>query len=344
MKRILFCLWLVPVVFMNPIFAEKLTVFDELRKPSQLYLHQDYFYIVEFPTVYIYSLKDFHLFKQLGKQGEGPREFLKYARLHFLPEYNIIQSFNKLSYYTKEWTYLKEERVLLNFDRGLYVMGNRLLINQMAPGTDDPNQMDLTLTLYDTDFKKIKEFFRETYYIQFGKQINGIYLAETDRRSGITYSLWDNKIYIQGEDGETGNLYIYDYNGEKTGSLHLEFEKLKVTAEHKQAVEDWYKLRRRRLLSIVSARGWLAWPEYFPAIRFVTVQDDKIYVIPYKRKQGKNQLYIFDLQGKLLKQLDAPLVEETIFSFYPFRIYDGKLYQLLENPDEVWELHVHDID
>jgi hypothetical protein len=62
------------------------------------------------------------------------------------------------------------------------------------------------------------------------------------------------------------------------------------------------------------------------------------------KKQGKNQLFIFDLKGKLLKQMDMPEVEETLFSFYPFAIQDGKLYRLVENQDEEWELHLTEIE
>lgn len=161
---------------------------------------------------------------------------------------------------------------------------------------------------------------------------------------GIRFSVWDNKIFFEGEDGENGNIYVYDFNGQQIDTLHLEFEKLKVTKEHKQAVEDYYKLRRSRLLAIAKARRLLYWPDFFPAVHYQRIVDKKIYVIPYKKKQGKSQLFIFNLKGELLKQVDFPVVEETMFSFYPNTIKNGKLYQLLENQDEDWELHVHEID
>jgi hypothetical protein len=186
--------------------------------------------------------------------------------------------------------------------------------------------------------------YRQKYYFQVGKPVNGIYLAEDGRRTGIRFSVRDNKIYIEGEDGETGNIYVYDNQGQKIDTLHLELEKLKVTAEHKKAVEDYYKLRHRRLFDIVKARGWLSWPDYFPAVRYVSLVDNRFFAIPYMKKQGKNQLFIFDLKGKLLKQMDMPEVEETLFSFYPFAIKDGKLYRLVENQDEEWELHVTEIE
>lgn len=57
-----------------------------------------------------------------------------------------------------------------------------------------------------------------------------------------------------------------------------------------------------------------------------------------------SHLFIFNLEGKLLKEIDAPIKERSLFSFYPFAIEDGKVFQLLENEDEEWELHVTKIE
>lgn len=129
------------------------------------------------------------------------------------------------------------------------------MVSHTDPGKNDPNQTDLVVNIYDSNFKKAKEVYRQKYYFQVGKPVNGIYLAEDGRRSGIRF-----------------------------------------------------------------------------------------FAIPYMKKQGKNQLFIFDLKGKPLKQMDMPEVEETLFSFYPFAIQDGKLYRLVENQDEEWELHVTEIE
>ncbi len=326
------------------VYSERVVALDEVKAPSALYLHGDHFYIVEFPLVYDYSLKDFRLTRKFGKEGEGPGEFLLFARLHFQPDYYIIHSQTRFSYYDRDWKYLKDEKVPIDFDRGVQLMGDRLVVSHTVPGKNDLDQTDLVVDIYDSKFKKVKEVYRQKYYFQVGKPVNGIYLPEVGRRHGLRFSIWDNKIYIEGEDGETGNIYVYDNQGRKIDTLHLEFEKVKVTAEHKKAVEEYYNLKRRRLFMIVKSRGWLYWPEYFPAVRYIGLGDNRIFVIPYRKKQGKNQLYIFDLKGKLLKQVDMPEVEETIFSFYPFAIKDGKFYRLVENQDEEWELHVNEIE
>ena len=332
-------------VFFSPLVITGETILlNDLTNPSGFASDGNHLYIIEFPRIYMYSLTDYRLLKEFGKQGEGPGEFLRYARIHFQPDYLIIQSQNRVSYFSRDGKYIQEKKTPIAFDRGAKPLGNRWVVSHTVPGNNDPRQTDLTVNIYDSNFKKVKEIYRQKYYFQIGKPVNGIYLAEDGRRLGIRFWVYDNRIYIEGEDGETGNIYVYDNNGQKIDTLHQEFEKVKVTDTHKKAVEDFYNMKRRRLFAIVTERGWLYWPDFFPAVRWLSVEDNQIAIIPYKKKQGKNQLFIFDLKMKLLKQVSLPGLEETMFSFYPFTIKNGKLYRLVENQDEAWELHVTKLD
>ena len=38
-----------------------------------------------------------------------------------------------------------------------------------------------------------------------------------------------------------------------------------------------------------------------------------------------------------------PFIEDDLVDLYPFAIKDGKFYQLVDNEEEIWELHVSDI-
>lgn len=342
MKKI--CWILVLIVLTSPVFAERVTIFKDLAKPAGFYLDNDHFYIIEFPHIYVYSLKDYSLIKKFGEKGEGPGCFLRYARLHFHSDYIIVQSSTRFSYFTKDWKFIKERKIPITFDRGVTLMGNRFVASHTAPHTDDPKQTDLVVNIYDSNNRKIKEVYRQKYFFQVGKKVNSIYLPELGRRMGLRYFICDNKIFVEGEDGETGTIYVYNDKGEKIRTLQHRFEKLKVRKEHIKTAEEYYRIRGRRLYSILKERGWLYHPQYFPAVRYLKGINNKIYIIPYKKKQGKNQLFIFDLEGKLLKQVAAPIAEESIFSFYPSTIKDGKLIQLIENEKEEWELHITGIE
>jgi hypothetical protein len=341
MKKINFVF--LTILLTAALWAEKVAVFDDIIKPAGFYLTDDQIFFVEFPHIYVYSFKDFTLIKKFGQRGEGPAEFIRFARLHIQPDSIIVHSQTRFSYFTRDFKYIKEVKVPIQFNRGAGPMGNQVVVSHTVPGKENPQKFDLTVNLYDANFKKVKEIFRQPYYFYSHRGVNVIYLPEVGRRTGIRFFVHRDKIFIEGEDGVTGNIYVFNKNGEKINTIKLELERLKVTDEHIKAVVEWHRVNKRRLYDIVKRRKRLYTPDFFPAIRSLKVGDDKIYVIPYKKKKGKNRLFIFNLEGKLLKEMDAPIKERSIFSFYPFGIEDGKIFQLLENEDEKWELHVTDI-
>jgi uncharacterized protein YlbG (UPF0298 family) len=67
-------------------------------------------------TVFIYSLKDFKLVKKFGKAGEGPREFRILPQLPLnidaRTDQIIVNSFGKVSYFTKQGEFIKEVKTL----------------------------------------------------------------------------------------------------------------------------------------------------------------------------------------------------------------------------------------
>ena len=84
----------------------------------------------------------------------------------------------------------------------------------------------------------------------------------------------------------------------------------------------------------------LKFPEIFPPIRDFRIADFHIYVLPYAKENGNICLYTFDLNGKFVNKKPVPLKEQSIMEFYPYTIQDGTLYQLVENDNEEWELHI----
>jgi hypothetical protein len=93
----------------------------------------------------------------------------------------------------------------------------------------------------------------------------------------------------------------------------------------------------------------LRFPDTLPAILDIFVSNQKIYAVTNKtgenKKPGvkKREVYIFEVNGKLLKKVFLPICERGIETF-PFCIQNEKLYQLVEREsDEAWELHITDI-
>ncbi len=324
-----------------PLGAEKLATLTQPASPSNIYIHNGQLFVADFPSIHVYSMKDFKLIKTFGRQGEGPGEFMRFVRILFQGEHIVVHNALRLAYFSKDFVFQKQRRVPETFDRGLKFMGDHFIAayNEPKPGSKD--LVDQTVNLYDNNIKKICEFYRQSYYFKLNRTVNAIYLPEVGRRTGIRFFVEGEKLFVEGEDGETGNIHVFDKTGKKISTINHKFPKLKVTKEHLQAAEDHFTLRRRRLIFILKERKQLVIPDYFPAIHYLHIGGGRIYVSPYQLKEGKNQFFIMDLEGKLIKEVLVPVQKQDMFTFYPMTISNGILYQLSENQeeDEDWELH-----
>jgi hypothetical protein len=133
---------------------------------------------------------------------------------------------------------------------------------------------------------------------------------------------------------------VFEKSGKKRYSINPDFEKLKVTEDDKNRFLHWYKTNPATREAFEFLKQLFIFPTYFPQIRWYNINDGKIFVLTYKKENGKNEFYVFNLKGKLLKKIMLPFAEYDEVQFSPYTINDGKLYQLIENDNETWELHV----
>jgi len=318
------------------VFAAKIIPLQALRKPETIAVDDSQIYITEGASIYIYSLKDFRLIKTFGQAGEGPKEFKVHAvagvRIYTQPDSIFVNSIGKVSYFTLDGKYIKEKK---NVNAGKWVqpLGNRFVGHGR---TKEGDNVYLTIHFYDSDLKRGKEIYRVKHWFQ-GKRIDPILHGRfrLARRGNPIFYVHDNRIFIEGENGD---VHVFDHNGEKLFYIHHEYEKLKVTDNHKKEVVSFLEFIQSALLRHKSR---FEYPDYFPIMRFFNVADGNVYVIPYKKKDGKSEFHVFNRDGKFVEKVLVPLAEENIFEFYPYTIHDGKVFQLIDNFEtEEWELHV----
>ena len=250
----------------------------------------------------------------------------------------------RFSYFSRDGKFIKERKIPVSFNRGVRKMGDKWVVSHTDQRKDKPDLTDLTVTIYNDTFEREREIYRLPYYFELNKPINAIYLPEADRRSGIRFFVHGDEIFVEGEEGETGNIYVFDKNGKKRRTLSYKYPKVEVTNAHVAAVAEYFRLKKRRLYDILKQRGQILIPDLFPAVQTMRVAEGVIQTIPYKKEEGAYQLLEFDLKGKLISKRPVPIAAETLFSFYPFTIHKGKLFQLVENSEEEWEMRILPIE
>lgn len=321
------------------LYPGKVAVLDGIVNPfTKMEVDDNQLYITDGAAIHIYSLKDYSLKKKFGRRGEGPQEFkvvptnnLGSVILDVYPDYLLVNSLGKISFFTKQGEFIKEIRSIS--PNGCFkVIGNRF-VGYSFPAGNKTNY--LTVNIFDSTLKVVRELYREPQWINPGKDINVFGI-----RSAF-FVVSDDKILVENRQS---SIVVFNGNGEKLYSIDPQIKPLKVTKKTKKRVHDFFKSlpQFKQLYTIIKDR--LKFPRYFPKIRSFFVADYKIYVLSWRRKEKKNECFIYDLEGNLINKTYFPLLQDNIFLPYPFAIGNGKYYQLIENEDgETWELHISHI-
>ena len=204
------------------------------------------------------------------------------------------------------------------------------------------------------DLNKIKDIHQGDYWFQN--------LTQSKKNSLPLYiqfpqfHVYDNKIFLKGLE-EDFVINVFNASGQKLYSIDREYKKIKMTEADKKRYLDYFKTSRIFGRAFDQMKSRLEFPVYFPALQTFAVADGNIYAITYGKKNGKTEILVLDLKGKLLRTAFLPYhqrddelamtLENRVsrqVTNSTFAIKNGKFYQLLENQDkESWELHIYEI-
>lgn len=328
---LLFCL----VTFTR---AKKVAILQEVSRPDAIAAGNNRLYISEGASVYIYTLKDYHLGKKFGKKGEGPREFNVSpvsAPLVVYP-YNdktYISSVAKLSVFTKDGEYIKESKVMSNM---LCIpIGNAYV----GTGTtvDEKNRQVSSVNFYNEKFEKVRELYATDLQIGPSFTISFPFTSS----NFISYK---DRIYLAaGKEGFA--IDVFDANGTKLYRIKKDYRPLKLTAAYKDSTENWFKTHHVYKQVWDALKSRVSYKEYFPAFRDILVSGDRIYVLTYKTKNHDTECIVMDLQGNEQKRVFLACPRNLGLDLHPkYTTYNRDFYTLLENEEkEVWELHKTEI-
>ena len=341
MKLILFLL-----ICLTMVLPGEVVPLPGMIRPESVAVGEDYVYITDFPTVYIFDKKDFHPVKKFGSSGEGPKEFRQFAGVYIRGDDLIVCDLGKALIYTKDGNYKKEIKARNSIWRELMPVGNKFI----GKGRFNEDKIEyISLNLYDADLNYEKRLLKYPFW---GQGYLGKMNDLVDYRN-IQYIPYKGSIFVKPEKNAF-ILDVYDTSGKKLYRIQRDYEKIPVTDADIKRYHDYFRTYSKARRNYEQIKKELGFYAVFPAIRTFTVADDKIYVVTYKVREGDSEVLVLDLKGKLLKTVFLPLfktdelffrsIENNIFrriNNSTFAIKDGKLYQLITDEEaESWELHV----
>jgi hypothetical protein len=316
---------LICVFFALSLFGEKITTFPQLSKPILIKVGENVICINEGFVMYLYDLNDFKLIKKVGRKGEGPGEFSSDLDINILKEKIMIESQGKLSFYSLKGDLIKEIRRPPKYRR-LKILEDRYVASSGILSKEVYHNVAIIL---DTDFNELKTFYHDEARYHQQKQ-------KTHRASTWTFDVSEKKCFIVGSSDF--KIDVFDKNGDLLYIIAPEYERVKYAQEY---IDAWFNRIKRNLGmdAYYDVKQRVRFPEFFPAILDLIVDNGHVYVITYRRKENQSECFIFDLQGKLVKKTWLPLKNYDGVYLFPYCINNNYLYQLIDNEEEeVWEL------
>lgn len=319
--------------------AKKVATLNEILKPDMLAVGNNRIYITEGAAVSIYSLKDFHLVKKFGKEGEGPREFkiIPFSKMIVHPYNNdgkvYISSFAKLSVYSGDGEFIKESKVT---PFAVFRPFQDIFLATDST-SDKKGETVVAVNLYNEKFEKIKELYVSD--MQVGES-----LALDFPVNSFAFPSYRDRVYVAaGKEGMA--IDVFDKKGTKLYRINKDYKPTKVTEAYKNKILDWFKHDPiyKDFWDFMKKR--ISFKTYFPAILRIFVTDNRIYLLTYNKQDENSECIVMDLHGNEEQRIFLPCREIIGMDYLPkYDFYNRTFYSLLENEeDEVWELHMTEI-
>lgn len=321
------------MLFSTSGWAKKIADLPELMRPAQFSIGLNRIFVSEGTTIYVYSLEDFKLIKKFGKTGEGPQEF-KISQfgtpMVVYPYKNklYISSDAKVSQFTIDGKFINEAKVppfqvYRPFVNNSYIYTGTTVVKNMP---------HLSISLANEKFEKTKELYVSDMTV-------GPNASFTYPLTPIDFEVHENLVFVP-TGGEKFVIDVFNEKGSKLYSIQKEFKPVKVGEAYKKATLEWFKTAPNFKNFWEFFKNRISFRDHYPAIQTMTVDDGKLYVITHKKKKNNSLCLIFDLNGKLIKEVYVHVPPLIGMDFYAkFSFYKGAYYLLMENEDdEVWEL------
>jgi len=339
MKKTIFLLSF--LLFFASINFAKVHLMADLVKPSMIIVRDNKLYVLEKTTISIYSIKDMKLLTKFGKSGEGPGEFM--ARpygppmsMSFVNGELVVNSTNKLSYFTSMGKFIRERKAFANLV--LYQVKDNFIA--IGPSPDDEGKFRISIRLYSNDLKEIKKLFHTN--ISVNPRDNFVLPL-----SAITHNPSYKDMIVIPESNKDFVISIFDHQGRRLSKIEKNFEKVNIPKKFRLETHEWFKKYSPFKQFYENIKQFIKFKEYFPAVRDLYIADNRIHVITYKRKGELWECVILDMKGKEINRLFVPLDRYVPFTYYAilYSIENGKMYSLIEDEDEeTWDLHITELN
>lgn len=253
------------------------------------------------------------LLRTFGRMGQGPGEFRGPGRMKVMPDdvlvvYDVLS--RRFTYFTLNGKVLKT--VSANLPMGSIRIDNRGFVYQYKRGRG--YKMVEELIKYDQDLNLIKKFhsFEKTRKPRVRNPFPEGYYFDVTKDDKLIWVL-----------SSTYDIHVVDPNGKTVKRILKDYDPINITNSDKE------RFIKKESSQEVPFRSKLEFPEHFPVVSGLFIDDqDQIYT-KTSEKDGKGSIYydVFDPIGRYISRFSLPENEQV------YVVKNNKLYCIIRESE-----------
>lgn len=318
------------------LFSGRSIVLKELINPRAILADGEYVYITDQYSLFIYSLTKGKMILHVGNKGSGPAEFLFTPDVQLLDKGFLLYTSNRFAIFNLDGKLITQKNLTFPVFKIHQSCENYVTHQWMF----QKNKRFSEMIIYDKDLNNITSIFKNE---KKNKSLEQTIKSTRIIEPIITFKCGEGKIVLA--NGNRGFYFkILDSLGNHLNTIMLEMKKIPVKDEDKPYFIEIFKNKtflknKWRMFKQIAGDLDSLFPEYYPAYEDFFIDNHRLYVKTYERKNNNVLFIILNLNGEKLKRVWLPFVEGSRCA-----IGKEKFFYLVEREDtQEWELFVEKI-
>ena len=256
-------------------------------------------YIQDKKDIAVYSFDDGRFLRRIGRPGQGPGEFTMLGGFTVLSDRVVVIDIAKTLFFTVEGEYLGQMSPPARSRSYPFLPVGKNLVGFPLERREDGSMLPPMGVIYDQAGKPVKRFIEVPDILppppppprsSLPSGVEDVLMV----RDYFDYAVRDNKIFVA--DSTKGlSISVFDETGTLLYEIRHVLDKVKVSKEYRDFVT---KGRPDRYWATHKP----VFPEYFPAFGAFKIDGGRIYAVTAAKKDGRHEVIIMDLKGKILER------------------------------------------
>ncbi len=317
--------------------ARKPDALPDVAHPVYMKVWDGRLFVAEKSSVRVFSLGDLSQLAHFGKEGEGPGEFkLGHGATAIVMDVNsshiVVNSAVRVALFDHQGVF--ERQINVGPMMHMLPFGTGFVSQVMIKGNGDAASQ--WIALFDSQGKRLRTLFNTD--VPMGM---GVGMQVPPHFYG--YRVAGGRVYVATGRSQP-EVTVFDAQGESVAQIKLEGFPIKLPAEYKRKVEDFYQRDVRYKNYWEYLKKFMIFPDSFPPLRDMLIDGEQIYLLTYGEKQGKYPWISINMDGKERRDLSLVGTEMSVLELVPYDIHKGIYYTLVADEEGIWHLLAERVD